>query len=99
MANARNGNSWYVDTSSGTLGTKNYVVYYVTVTATSSNGVLVLQDNAATAINKIDLRVPTSGSTVRFNFSDCPLVFPNGIKAGTVTNCNATIIGREQGTA
>lgn len=70
-------------------------VFYVTVTATAASAVLNLQDNNSTTDNKINLRVATSGETKDFDFSECPLYFPTGLKPNTVTNCVATIVFQE----
>lgn len=95
MANLRLGNSIFVD-STGTLTgatEKNSLVAYVIVTATAASAILKLGDPSLTANNlKIDLRVATSGLTQIFDFSATPIVFPNGVSAITVTNCNACIV-------
>lgn len=89
MANVRNANTYYIDTNATTLTEKNIRVTHVTVTASGGAGRLVLSD-ISTAAPKVDLRVETDGHTEVFDFSDNPIVFPNGINPGTVTNCVAT---------
>jgi len=96
MANAVNGNTIFVDTADTLLNKKGVRVAYVIVTATSANAVLVLQDNTQ-SINKIDLRVATSGESKVFDFSETPLYFPGGVKASTVTNTNSTLVIKEVG--
>ncbi len=93
MANVSNSNTFYID-STGSLLIKNLKAMYVTVTATAANAILNLQD-ADTSVNKINLRVAISGDTQEFRFEDSPIVFPNGIKANTVTNCVATVVIKE----
>jgi hypothetical protein len=90
MANARSGNSHYVD-STGTLSSDACKIAGVIVTATAANAILALQD-AAGSVNKTNLRVATSGDTVFFNFAASPIFCPNGLKASTVTNAIVTII-------
>jgi hypothetical protein len=90
MANATNGNTIYIDTTGDVTTKKNVRVPYVTVSASSANAVLLLSDPDGT--NKIDLRVAAAGETQLFDFSEQPLLFPNGIKAETVTNAIATVV-------
>lgn len=90
MASIRNGNTYYIDDTTA-LTAANVKVTKITVTATSANAILNLQD-VTTGANKINLRVATSGTTEVFDFSDDPLLFPNGISPNTVTNCNATCV-------
>lgn len=92
MANNNNGNSFYVDSTGSFAGLKNVKVIGITLTATSANAQLVLQNADSGSSNRIDLRNPTSGSTVQFRFDQAPLAFPNGVKVSTITNGNATII-------
>ena len=94
MANAINGNSVYVDTTGALDISKpqNVKVTGVILTATAASAQLVLQDNASTAVNKLDVRVATDESSQFFDFSMTPIVFPNGIKVSALTNALATII-------
>lgn len=98
MANVRNGNSFYIDTqsssSSDDLVIRGIKVHYIILTATAANGRLVLQDTGNN-VNKCDVRVATSGACQVFDFSACPLFFPNGIKPSTLSNAVATLIGSE----
>jgi len=91
MANVRNANTIYIDTASSAISVPGLKISYVVLTPTSANAVLVLQDSATSA-NKVDLRAATSGVSVVFDFSETPLVFPNGIVASTLTNCTATCV-------
>ena len=90
MANAKSGNSVYID-STGSLETDSTVVVGVILTATAANAVLALTNSAGT-VNKLNLRVPTSGDTVHFDFAQSPIHFPAGIAVGTLTNAIATLI-------
>ena len=96
MANERNGNTWYID-STGALGAdRDVLVAYVIVTATSANAVVALGDQV-TGANKLNLRVPTAGSSVMFDFSRIPARFPNSIQVQTLTNAIATLVMTRQG--
>jgi hypothetical protein len=90
MAIVSNGNTLFVD-ATGTVTTKSTIVYYITVTATAANGVLVLSDNTTNA-KKADLRVATSGATQTFDFSAAPLHFPTGVKVTTATTVAVTLV-------
>lgn len=91
MANVRNGNSVYID-STGTVDASGVRVVGIVLTSTAANAVLVLTDNAGSPVNKCDLRVATSGESQFFDFSISPLWFPSGLKVGTLTNAKAMIV-------
>lgn len=99
MANVRNANTFYVDTQSSSsaddLLIQNIRVTRAFVTATSANAVITLQDAASTPVTKITLDVATANSTSSYDFTPDGVVFPNGIKVSTLTNCVATLIIRE----
>lgn len=90
MANVRQGNTHYVD-STGTLDADPVKVLGIIVTATSANAVVVFQGDTGSA-NRLDLRVATSGATQDFDFSARPISFPKGIKVSTLTNAIVTVI-------
>lgn len=94
MANAINGNTIYVDTtgSIGLSSPQGVVLSHVIVTATAASAQIVIRDDATSPVNKLDLRVPTSGDSKQYDFSDRPIVFPEGIEIGTVTNAVATLV-------
>ncbi len=97
MANVRNGNTYYIDIASSAdsdcLISKNVKVTAIFMTATSAGGILVLKDTSGAI--KGEWRVATSGDCKEFLVGDYSLTFPNGIKAGTVTNCVATLLIEE----
>jgi hypothetical protein len=99
VANTRTANSWYVDTqyvsATDDLAEANVAVSYVSLSATSAAGVLVLSDRVTGNV-VIDLRVAVAGSTEVFEFDVNPISFPNGIRVTTLTNAKATLIGRRQ---
>jgi len=96
MANVRNANTFYIDTQHisdpDALDEKNIKANYITLTATAANGRIVLADNNSNEILKLDLRVATSGDTAYFDFSDKPILFPNGIRVKTLSNAVATVV-------
>jgi hypothetical protein len=98
MANVQIGNSWYIDTAYASAAddlARRVSVYYIVVTATAAGAILVLSDPSSSSV-KVELRVPTSGSSQVFRFDQLPLVFPNGVRVTTLTNAKATLIGEEQ---
>lgn len=98
MANVRSANTWYVDTTYSTIAeslvVKGIRVLGVVVTATAANGTIVLKDEVTAAPIKLDLRVPTSGETRHFDFSNTPIRFPNGIRP-VLTDAVVTVILEE----
>jgi hypothetical protein len=95
MANVRNGNTVYVD-STGDLTTTATRVYYIIMSATGGGAILVLQDAGAN-VNKMRLSHPNDKETHVFDFTARPLYFPGGVAVSTLTNCNATIVAEVQG--
>lgn len=102
MANLRNSNTFYVDTSiatatsgtSGNLDSKNVRITHITVTCTTAGGILTLRD-VDTGATKVSIRLATANTSEVFNYADNPMVFPNGINPQTVTNCVASVHIRE----
>jgi len=99
MANTRNGNTFYIDTSVETVSTdKNQRIAYVVLTATAANGRIVLADPSVSGNPpKVDLRVAVSGTTEVFDFSRLPLYFPNGMRVNILTNALATLVMTQSG--
>lgn len=100
--NILNGNTFYIDTAYVTtaddLTRSQLMVAYIMVTATAANGRIVLGDVGANSTQKkLDLRVPTSGATEIFRFSENPALFPNGLRVFTLTNAVATVIIKNPG--
>lgn len=95
MANELNGNSYYVN-ATGTLESPRTLVG---VLLQGSGGVALLElDTASPGTDpiKMSLTAP-SGETVLFDFSYCPVFFPNGVVVRTATNVKATLIFKNQG--
>lgn len=97
MANTNQGNTHYVD-STGTLSTrKNVKLLRLIVTSTSTAASLILQDyDASTPVNMLQVDIAADNTTEHLDFSAAPIIFPNGITAGTVTNCVATLVVRSE---
>lgn len=94
MANARSGNTFYVD-GTGDLTTTGTRVYYITISATGNGAVLILQD-AGSHANVMRLSAVNDKDSHIFDFSARPLFFPGGIEVDTITNMNATIVAEER---
>lgn len=95
MANTQSGNSVYIDT----VGIVNEVpvnVLSITITATTANAIVNLTDTK-TALNKLNLRLVTAGTSQVFHFEDAPLFFQGGVTASIVTNCIVTIVMKPKG--
>lgn len=92
MANIRSGNTVYIDATGAISIEKNLNVVAVIVTATAASGRIVIQDNASSPQNKMDLRVATSGQSQLFSLVGSEVSFTNGLRIGTLTNAVATII-------
>jgi hypothetical protein len=98
VANVRSGNSWYVDTASESLSSKNIAIIGILLTGNGGAGTLVLGDDVSGASypTKLDVRVP-SGECTYLDFSTAPIIFPNGIRVKTATTVAATLILRIAG--
>lgn len=102
MANVRNANTFYVDSAAadtdpgttGNLAVKNIRLVALTISATGGNSDLILKD-VTTGATKLDVREATNGETDYYDFSNAPIVFPNGIAPTTVSNVVATLIIQE----
>lgn len=91
MANVRSANTYHVDGTASTLDIKGIKVTHILVAVSTANAVLVLSD-VTTGNKKLEIRLATDESTEFYDFSDNPIVFPNGINPSTVTNCVATLM-------
>lgn len=89
MANTRNSNTFYVDTtsSSGTaasyIAAKNLRIKGITFHMAVTTDVIDVHDkatgSAAAGTLKLKIRASTALNTQHFDFSDSPLVCPNGL--------------------
>lgn len=95
MANVRNGNTIYLD-STGAATTANEInvkVAYIIFTPDAANDVLELKDDDTSGDLKFYIRGATAKDSMMFDFSYSPLLFPNGIYVSTITaGAKATII-------
>jgi len=93
MANVRSGNSYFID-ATGNLSHPNIKVVYVVYRATNATNNVIIKD-VTTGATKLDLSAVNANETFMLDFSECPLLFPNGIDVTTATACKVTLIGRE----
>lgn len=99
MGNIRNGNTFYIDTqysaASDELLIQGVRVPYVIVSASSSANQVILVDSV-TGAKKLNLQNMNSsanlGDSRIFDFKANPLLFPNGIRPLTLSNCIVTCV-------
>lgn len=99
MANVVNGNTIKID-STGVIvmNNKNILVTCIIVASTADAAVFELQDSdGSTDVDKIRIGIKEADDTKAFEISNAPIVFPNGIKVKTVTNCEATLVFKRIG--
>jgi hypothetical protein len=99
MANTESGNTWYID-STGSIDRKPARILYIILSPTSgaTQPRLVLTTDQDAPQTVLDLWTTTTESKF-FDFSLVPIQ-AESIKAGTVTDCVATVIlrpGDQQG--
>lgn len=95
MANARSGNTWYIDTTgalSAATSNKKTIVKYIILTPTAASGQIILRNDTSTPTNMLDLRAATSGESKIVDMSEAPMVFSEGINVGTLSNAIATLV-------
>ena len=100
MANARCGNSYYIDSTGyvSATGSKQVKVAYILFTSTLAADTITFKDASTSGALKMTLKVPTASETILFDFSFNPLVFPNGVYVSAISaNCTATIITTTSG--
>ena len=91
MANAITGNKVYVATT-GEITTSRTKIAYILFTPDAANDQLVLRETASGA-NCVSIRGATAKQTALYDFSNCPLVFNNGVYIQTLTSgATATLI-------
>lgn len=92
MANVRNANTFYIDTAGagGQLAVKNIRVTHICLTGTTGATPYLLLRDITTTNNKVEVRTLT-GTSEFLDYSDHPIVFPNGILPQTVTDCTAVL--------
>ncbi len=98
MANAVNGNTMKMDTTGDVLIRKNILITSLVVVATANSAIFELQDSdGSTFVDKIRVDVDVANKTEPLDLVNSPIVFPNGVRVKTVTNCEATAIFKRQG--
>jgi hypothetical protein len=99
VANTLTGNVWYVDTEYAASSddiTDSVRISCVVLTVSAAGGRIVLKD-PKTGIVKLDLKNPTDESSAVFDFSSNPIFCPNGLRAATLTDAVAMVIGARGG--
>lgn len=89
MANTRNGNTWWADTSSAGatassfISERNLKIVGIAVTASAVSDVVEVFDKAAASdaagAKKLTIKLATAGKTETLDFSERALVCPNGL--------------------
>ena len=98
MANVVNGNTMKMDTIGDVLIRKNILITSITVVATANAAIFELQDSdGSTFVDKIRIDVDVANKTEPLDLVNSPMVFPNGVRVKTVTNCEATATWKRQG--
>jgi hypothetical protein len=85
VANARTGNTWYIDTAGTVVSTtgKNLSVTHAFYTSGST---LVFVDISDGSVRKMIMAIPTDNTTQFFDFSANPIVFKTSINVTAITN-------------
>lgn len=96
MANASAGNLYFFDTASASLDVKNVRIVSILVHCTHATNAAVItlgDNNSGTSYpTLIDFEVPAANDFELLKFDDNPLVFPNGLRVKTLTNCTITVV-------
>jgi len=96
MANVQNSNTIHLD-STGNIGDNNLKVTYVIITSTGAAPRIILRDGNTANDIKLDIKLLPGNQSGKLNFAEAPIVFPNGVNVGTITNCNVTLIVKAEG--
>lgn len=108
MANNRNANTFYVDTSSAGATATSYVqernikLVGIVFHAAAATDVLLVSDmatngTAAVGATKVKLVAATAGDSKQIRLADAPIVFPNGVWVTLTGTPVATLILSQQG--
>lgn len=92
MANAQNGNSFYVDSTGSLTEITNRKVSLIIFTANASNDVLILKDGDTSGPIKMKIQNATAKESKWIRIVPA-ILFPNGIFVDTITaSATATIV-------
>jgi len=94
MANTRNGNTWFVDTT-GTLTTtgKNLTVTHIFYRSGASPSTCTIKDGSSDV--KFVLSKANASEMEALDFSANPITFRTSINVSTLTNCTLTFVLQE----
>ena len=90
MANATQGNIHFIDTSANDLETNGILVHSATLTATATNGTVILLASSGGG-ELISFTSAAATDTKHFDFTQKPLVLPKGLHA-TATNAKLSLV-------
>lgn len=95
MANVRNSNTIYIDATGTIAATANAKVTQVIFTSSASGDTMTLRDGSSGS-NKITVRNNLATDTKQLDFSQGPIVFPNGIHIQVLSaSCTAMLVTRQ----
>jgi len=97
MANVVNGNTMKIDSTGDVLVKKNILVTCLIVTSTGAATFELQDSDGTTFVDKIRIKLDVADKTESLDLTNGPIVFPNGVRVKTVTNCEATAIFKRQG--
>jgi hypothetical protein len=96
MSNIQTGNIIFLDSSSASFAGSNIRLVGLIVHCThgSTAAEIKLSDNNSgrSYPTILHFEVPAASDFADFDFSTRPIVFPNGIRVVTLSNCTATLI-------
>lgn len=93
MANVRNGNTIYVDSTGSLLTDKNVRVYGIFYTSNAAEDAIILKDADNSGDLKLKIQVATAKQTIFYDFHNTNVFFPNGIYVSSLSASSiATIL-------
>jgi len=91
MANIRNGNTYYIDSTGAVTTGPNDKVTAVVLAGTSGNATLSLADNNAGASYPAKLTIVTPNNST-IHIKDIAILFPSGVYVSAISGGVATLI-------
>lgn len=92
MANVRQANTWYVDTTGSLSTKKNEKIAYIILSTNAGGDSITLRESASGG-NKLTFKHSITNDSKVFDFSEVPLVFSQGIYVQALSaSATATIV-------